>query len=71
MALNPAVGELLPEAEVLIVDRMSEPPRAVITPTDQAYRLVGLIKSSWHGISGGPEVEQAVDGFFQELAARA
>ncbi len=29
------------------------------------------MKSSWNGISGGPEVAQAVDGFFQELVARA
>ena len=36
----------------------------------QAYRLVGLIKANWQGISGGPAVEQAVDGFFEELGER-
>jgi hypothetical protein len=69
--LNPGLDDLLPEAEVLIVDRMAEPHRSAIAPTDQAYRLVGLVKTSWNGISGGAEVATAVDGFFQELAARA
>ena len=43
----------------------------MIAPIDQAYRLVGPDQGSWQGISGGPEVERAVDGFFPELAARA
>ncbi|MGH2823936.1 MAG: DUF5947 family protein, partial [Thermoleophilaceae bacterium] len=38
---------------------------------DQAYRLVGLVKASWQGISGGPEVERAVTAFFDELRGRA
>ena len=49
------LGDLEPEAEALIVDRIAEPPRAAIAPTDEAYRLVGLVKANWQGISGGPE----------------
>jgi hypothetical protein len=70
-ARNPAAGDLEPEAEALIVDRLAAPPRAAIAPTDEAYRLVGLVKASWQGISGGPEVERAVAGFFDELRGRA
>jgi hypothetical protein len=69
--LNPALDELEPDAEVLIVDRLSDPPRSAIAPTDQAYRLVGLVKASWQGISGGSEVERAVTAFFDELRERA
>jgi Family of unknown function (DUF5947) len=70
--LNPVLEDLGPEGETLIVDRMSRDGlRCAIAPTDQAYRLVGLVKASWKGISGGAEVGNAVDGFFDELRERA
>jgi Family of unknown function (DUF5947) len=71
VALNPVLDELEPEAETLIVDRLGGERRAAIAPTDEAYRLVGLVKASWQGISGGPRVGDAVDGFFGELRGRA
>jgi hypothetical protein len=70
--LNPVLEDLGPEGETLIVDRMSRDGlRCAIAPTDQAYRLVGLVKASWQGISGGPEVGKAIDGFFDDLRGRA
>jgi hypothetical protein len=68
---NPELEDLDSESEVLIVDRLAKPPRYAIAPTDDAYRLVGLIKANWEGISGGPGVKQAVDDFFDELRERA
>jgi Family of unknown function (DUF5947) len=68
---NPELVNLEPEAEVLIVDRLSPSHRFAIAPTDQAYRLVGLVKAKWQGISGGSELEGAVDGFFDELKGKA
>ena len=70
-ALNPLLDDLEPEAETLILERIHKPPRAAITPTDEAYRLVGMIKASWEGISGGSAVEQAIGGFFEQLRERA
>jgi Family of unknown function (DUF5947) len=71
VARNPVLEDLEPEGETLIVDRLSGERRCAIAPTDQAYRLVGLVKASWQGISGGPEVGRAVAGFFDELRERA
>jgi hypothetical protein len=71
VSLNPALEDLEPEAETLIVDRLSGERRAAIAPTDEAYRLVGLVKASWQGISGGARVGTAVAGFFDELRERA
>jgi hypothetical protein len=68
---NPRVQELEPDAEVLIVDRLGDSMRSAIAPTDEAYRLVGLVKTHWQGISGGPELQGAVDGFFEGLRERA
>ena len=39
----------------------------VIAPIDRCYALVGTVKASWQGISGGSEMEQAIAGFFADL----
>ena len=61
--------ELEPDAETLIIDRTGSPHRYAIVPTDQAYRLVGMIKSRWEGITGGKGVDGAIAEFFAELRA--
>ena len=68
--LNPALATLEPDAEALIVNRMNEPARFVIVPIDECYRLVGMIKLSWEGISGGDGPERAIASFFDELMGR-
>jgi hypothetical protein len=68
---NPALAELDPDAEALIVNRLSDPAQYLIAPIDDCYALVGLIKSRWEGISGGAALEQAVPAFFEALRARA
>lgn len=69
--LNPVLEELEPDAEALIVNRMSEPHAYAIAPIDRCYMLVGLIKANWEGISGGGGVAAAVDRFFDELRGGA
>ena len=70
-AANPILGDLEPDAEALIVNRMADPPQHAIVPIDECYRLIGLIKSRWSGISGGTAIESAVPEFFDELRAQA
>lgn len=67
---NPVLSELDPDAEALVVNRLADPPQYAIAPIDDCYRLVGLIKSRWEGISGGAALEQAVPEFFAALRAR-
>jgi hypothetical protein len=67
---NPVLGELDPDAEALIVNRLADPAQFVIAPIDDCYALVGLIKSRWEGISGGSALEQAVPAFFEALRSR-
>ena len=50
---------------------MGEPPRHAIAPIDECYRLVGMIKASWEGISGGVGPEDAIERFFDELQVRS
>jgi Family of unknown function (DUF5947) len=68
---NPILAGLEPDVEALIVDRTSEPSRYAIAPIDECYRLVGMVKANWEGISGGDAIERTVPGFFDELRERA
>jgi hypothetical protein len=70
VARNAALAGLEQEVEALIVDRLSEPRNYAIVPIDRCYELVGAIKASWRGISGGSAVEDAVGAFFAALHER-
>ena len=69
--LNPILTGIEPDAEALVVNRISEPHQFVIAPIDECYGLVGAIKMSWEGISGGPAIESEVPAFFDGLRRRA
>jgi hypothetical protein len=68
-AANPEL-ELEPDSEALIVNRLADPPQHMIAPIDAAYGLVGVVKSSWEGISGGAGVPDAVSAYIEGLRAR-
>lgn len=68
---NPVLEGLEPDVEGLIVNRLADPRQFAIAPIDQCYMLVGLVKSSWEGISGGTGLERAIAGFFDGLRQKA
>lgn len=65
--LNPVLDTLQTDIEALIINRLADPPQYSVAPVDQAYELVGLIKAKWEGISGGPELKEAVSLYFEGL----
>jgi len=71
VAANPILDGLEPDAEALVVNRLGGARQHAIVPIDECYRLVGLVRVSWEGISGGTQVEAAVSGFFAELREKA
>ena len=71
VAANPVLARLEPDAEALIVNRTGDVHEYAIVGIDQCYRMVGLIKARWEGITGGRGVEQAVAEFFDGVRARA
>jgi uncharacterized protein DUF5947 len=71
VAANPVLEALAPDAEALIVNRMAAPHVHAIAPLDDCYRLVGIIKSTWEGITGGAEMEAAVERYFDGLRETA
>jgi hypothetical protein len=69
--LNPTLRNLAPDLEALLINRTQEPAEYYIMPVDACYRLVGLMRSSWQGIAGGPGAFDAISSFFRELKERA
>ena len=66
-----ALASVEPEVEALLANRIGESPAYFIVPIDACYRLIGLIRTKWRGLSGGGEVWQAIGGFFSDLDQRA
>lgn len=64
---NPILRQLESDVEALLVNRISKPPEYYRVPIDQCFRLVGLIRMHWRGLSGGTEVWREIDGFFRRL----
>jgi hypothetical protein len=71
VAANPVLADLETDSEALLVDRISKPAHYALAPIDEAYRLIGTVRASWEGISGGPGVAEALTGFFAALRERA
>ena len=70
VAANPVLEDLEDDVEALVVDRLGGNRRYAVAPIDECFRLAGMIRLSWTGISGGDGVRDAVDAFFGELQAR-
>ncbi len=67
---NPVLGELEPDVEALLVSRARGMREHWLVPVNDCYELVGLIRTRWRGLSGGAEVWQDIDRFFDELRSK-
>ena len=72
---NPALGEMQADVSALLVNRVGHSRGAAaeyyLVPIDDCYKLVGLIRTYWRGLSGGTEVWREISAFFAALKKRA
>jgi Family of unknown function (DUF5947) len=72
---NLVLNELRSDVEALLVNRVGAArgvkPEYYVVPIDECYKLVGLIRMHWRGLSGGTEVWREVGNFFAELKSKA
>ncbi len=73
---NPILKEMEPDVEALLVNRVASArsyasAEYYIVPIDECYKLVGLIRAYWRGLSGGTEVWEVIGKFFAELKERS
>jgi hypothetical protein len=66
-AENPVLRELEPDVEALLVNRVGTAREHYLVPIDECYKLVGLIRTNWRGLSGGTEVWDTIGWFFINL----
>lgn len=68
---NPVLAGLQPDVEALLVYRIGTAREYYRAPIDECFKLVGLIRARWRGLSGGREVWDEIAAFFADLRARA
>ena len=73
---NPPLLEMEADVEALLVNRIGHSrgfsqPEYYIVPIDECFKLVGLIRSRWQGLSGGTEVWREIGQFFNTLKAQS
>jgi hypothetical protein len=68
---NPILRTLVPDVEALLVDRARDRRRYWIAPIDDCFALVGLIRTHWRGVTGGSDVWDGIQEFFDTLSRRA
>ena len=72
---NDILKEMRSDVEALLVNRVGAArgvsPEYYVVPIDECYKLVGLIRMHWRGLSGGTEVWREVGNFFAELKVKA
>ncbi len=73
---NPILEDMQPDVEALLVNRIGHSrgfsqAEYYLVPIDECFRLVGLIRSRWQGLSGGAEVWKEIGEYFTGLKARS
>jgi Family of unknown function (DUF5947) len=73
---NPILSQMEADVTALLVNRVghgrgADPAEYYLVPIDECYKLVGLIRAHWRGLSGGTEVWREISAFFVALKRRA
>jgi hypothetical protein len=64
---NPILRDFQPDVEALLVNRTKAARECYRVGIDECYRLVGLIRTHWRGLSGGTAVWDEIHRFFANL----
>lgn len=76
VAENPVLNSMDADVEALLVNRVaharsSAPSEFYMLPIDECFKLVGVIRTHWRGLSGGSEVWHEIGKFYGALKAQA
>ncbi|SIN71108.1 hypothetical protein SAMN05444166_0321 [Singulisphaera sp. GP187] len=68
---NSVLETMEPDVEALLVNRLGELNESYYVSIDECYKLVGLIRTHWRGLSGGTTVWAEIGTFFAGLKRRS
>lgn len=71
LAENAFLRSIEPDVMALLINRIGESRDYYAVPIDDCYKLVGLIRAHWRGLSGGAETWGEISNFFDGLKRRA
>jgi hypothetical protein len=63
--------ELEDDVQALLVNRARGARQQWIVPIDECYALVGLIRTRWRGFTGGADVWEELQRFWDRLERRS
>ena len=71
---NPSLEAMESDVEALLVNRLGESRgfsvnQYFLLPIDQCFKLVGLVRTHWRGLSGGSELWEELQKYFAALEA--
>lgn len=67
---TPLLREMEPDVEAFLVNRTRGRRESFLVPIDECFKLVGVIRVNWKGLTGGQEVWTEIDRFFALLKTR-
>ena len=70
-AANPGLQEMTPDVEALLVNRVRPNGEYYHVGIDECYKLVGILRTNWHGLSGGAPMWEKIDAFCADLRQRS
>jgi hypothetical protein len=70
VATKPVLDQIAPDVEAVLLRRHAGIFSAHLVPIDICYELVGVVRGSWKGLGGGPEVWQQMAAYFDDLDRR-
>jgi hypothetical protein len=73
---HPTVRGMAADVEALLANRVGAARRGApgeyfVVPIDECFKLVGLIRAHWKGLSGGTSVWKEIERFFNDIRQRA
>jgi hypothetical protein len=71
LAATPAMADLKPDVEALLVNKSANGFECFLVPIDACYQLVGLVRMHWKGFDGGEEAWTAINEYFDGLRERS
>ena len=69
-AANPVLDQVAPDVEAVLLRRHDGGFSCYLVPVDVCYALVGVVRSHWTGLGGGPDVWARIADYFDDLDRR-
>lgn len=69
-AAYPELRDLEPAVEAVLVRRRPT-EECYLVPIDDCFRLAGIVRTCWQGMTGGAALWEAIDNFFERVSAEA